>query len=79
MSYKILFFGVLTDITKQSKAELQADGFAKVEDIEHFFVEKYPKFGTYKYKIAVNKQMVEGDYNLSDNDEIAFLPPFAGG
>ena len=30
-------------------------------------------------RIAVNKELIEGDYNFSENDEVAFLPPVTGG
>jgi molybdopterin converting factor small subunit len=31
------------------------------------------------FKVAVNQSIVNADFKLNDNDEVALLPPFAGG
>jgi molybdopterin converting factor small subunit len=33
----------------------------------------------YTYRISVNNELTNEDRTLSDGDEIALLPPFAGG
>ena len=39
----------------------------------------YEKLNVMNYKIAVNQTIVSSDLGLNNNDEIAILPPFAGG
>jgi molybdopterin synthase sulfur carrier subunit len=39
----------------------------------------YEELKNTNYTIAVNQAMSSLDYNIKDQDVIAFLPPFAGG
>lgn len=38
-----------------------------------------PKFSQYQFSIAINKKIVDSVTKLNEGDEIALLPPFAGG
>ena len=38
-----------------------------------------PKFNQYQFSIAINKKLVDSVTKLNEGDEIALLPPFAGG
>ena len=40
---------------------------------------EYPKLKDLNYKFAVNQTLVATNITLKENDEIALLPPFAGG
>jgi molybdopterin synthase sulfur carrier subunit len=42
-------------------------------------LDKFPSLSNYRFQVAVNKERIKGNVLLSDNDEIALLPPFAGG
>ena len=39
----------------------------------------YEELKNANYSIAVNQSISSLDYNIKDQDVIAFLPPFAGG
>jgi len=77
MKVKVLFFGVLSDII--GKTELELNDFSDSDSLESYFIEKFPKIKNYPYRISVNKSFIESKTFFSENDEIAFLPPFAGG
>ncbi len=77
MKIKLLTFGVFGDLTGKSCHELT--GMKTVTDIETYLKESYPETQKFKYKIAVNTKVVDGSKELSDGDEVAILPPFAGG
>jgi len=75
---KVLFFGVLKDITKKDKIEIS--GVKNLSELKRKIFEMYPELSKRKFSIAVNKEIKNGDdIPLKDDDEIALLPPFAGG
>jgi len=57
----------------------QTYNFLNTDELVEYFVEKYPVLRELKYQISVNNAIVSSCVKLADNDEIAFLPPFAGG
>jgi molybdopterin synthase sulfur carrier subunit len=77
MKVKVLFFGVLSEVS--------GTGIKFYEDVKstdhlNFRVsDDFPEMVHYKFKISVNNNIINSDTNLNDGDEIAFLPPFAGG
>lgn len=73
----ILFFGVLADVTGHS--ELNLDDISDTGMLQDVLTEKYPELKKYKYRIAVNQEMVDGKSALSSGDTIAIMPPFNGG
>lgn len=79
MKLKILYFGVLTDLTGKVSEELDAHVVTDINKLADYLHSAYPALGNQKYKIAVNNHIVEGDFPLNNGDEVAFLPPFAGG
>ena len=78
MKLKLLFFGALTDVVSNQQYVIDAVE-TNVSALDASLKSKHPFLNNYKYKIAVNQQIVEGDHSLKDGDEVAFLPPFAGG
>jgi molybdopterin converting factor small subunit len=77
MEIDILFFGELAAIVGAEKMELK-----NIEDtmsLTEFIIEKYPLLKNKTYRIAVNRELVNGKYDLKNGDEVALLPPFAGG
>ncbi len=77
MKVKVTFFGVLTEAAGTNSAELEVKG--TLEELKEKVYERFPKVKNYLFKLAVNEMLVNADTPLSENDEIAFLPPYAGG
>jgi len=77
MKIKVLFFGSLSDIT--GKLSLVVENIENVENLKEKIECEYTEIKNKKYSISVNKQLITNNINLKDNDEVAFLPPFAGG
>jgi sulfur-carrier protein len=80
MRLTIKYFGLLADFThcNEEQVELTADVhtlLALKKWIEH----RFPAFPKTAYSIALNQALCNDDLVLHDDDEIAFLPPFAGG
>lgn len=74
---RVLFFGVLTDVTGCPHLELENFGDSTALD-EHLR-KRFPALQEKTYRLAVNRQLAEGPVPLKAGDEVALLPPFAGG
>jgi molybdopterin converting factor small subunit len=77
MKITVLFFGVLTDIVTRHR--LTIHDVKNVEELKRTLQEKYPDLQRYIYRVFVNKEQVTGNISLKDGDEVAMIPPFAGG
>lgn len=77
MDVNVLFFGVLADVAgTHRKLYRQVGSFS---DLRHRIGDDFPELFHYNFRIAVNNEIIDDDPDLSSGDEIAFLPPFAGG
>ena len=77
MKVKVLFFGVLSEV-----AATGIKIYENVNSIEHLKLrisDDFPEIIHYNYRISLNNEITDSDSPLSDGDEVAFLPPFAGG
>lgn len=74
---KILLFGELTDITKSTSIEIESA--KNVDELKIIVHQKFPSLQNIKYQIAVNSSLISKNISLTETDEIALLPPFAGG
>jgi len=73
----LIYFGSVTDITgiRLEKADVPAT----LNDLNAWLIDRYPGLSALTYRFSVNRQLINGDRQLADGDEIALLPPFAGG
>ena len=77
MEIKVLFFGVLAEVTKTMFKHYT--GISSFSDLMFRIQDEFPEIVHYNYRIAVNSEIINEDPELKNGDEIAFLPPFAGG
>ena len=77
MKNKVLFFGILEDIVG-SKELIISEGNSSDELLKNI-KKQYPELENKTFQIAVNQQIINTNTTLNDGDEIALLPPFAGG
>ncbi len=77
------FFAVLKHLIGKSELSLDVEKGTSLEELLEKLVKDLPplKEGLQEGKIliSVNQEVVERSYLINDGDEIAFLPPFAGG
>lgn len=77
MKIKVLFFGILTEVTGTG-----VKFYEDVNSIEHLkqrVSDDFPEIVHYKFSLSLNNELINNDCQLHDGDEAAFLPPFAGG
>lgn len=75
MTVKI--FGQLADIIKSNS--LNIDEIENTDELINYLQEKYPALKNAKYKVAVNRNIIQNNTALKHDAEIALLPPFSGG
>ena len=77
MQVNIILFGRLTDITGSNKFVVK-----DVKDTNELVIQLqqlYPAFKTAPYILAVEKQIINSNTALADNNTVALLPPYSGG
>ncbi|MCC6581960.1 MAG: MoaD/ThiS family protein [Phycisphaeraceae bacterium] len=77
MSIQIKLFGPLTDVVGSSQLTLSE--IADTESLRKTILAEFPGLNKHAYKIAVGKKIVNENIKLNPGDEVALLPPFAGG
>lgn len=80
MEISVLFFGVLSEVTGMPCKIYK--GIGSYNELRHRMEDDFPGIFNYNFRIAVNREI--RDFGgagpvLNDGDEIACLPPFAGG
>lgn len=77
MKLKVKYFGQIREFTQCNEEIIELPNVHSVDDFRNGIQKKYPSIGDVNYSIAVNQSL--HSTALSDNDEVALLPPFAGG
>jgi molybdopterin converting factor subunit 1 len=80
MTIKILTFGIARDIVGKTLLEFPTTEGLTVAQLKQQLLEKYPRFiNLASLMIAVNTEYGQEDTIIGENDEIALIPPVAGG
>jgi sulfur-carrier protein len=73
----LIYFGSVMDITG-ILAEM-IDSPVTLNELNEMLVSRFPGLSGISYRFSVNRQLTTDNRQLFDGDEIALLPPFAGG
>ena len=76
---KVKYFGMIAEATSRQEEKINVTN-EKLSTILKRLIEKY-NLKPYTLNVAVNKHLISKteEVIVKDNDEIAILPPFAGG
>jgi len=77
MQVKVLFFGVLADVAGTNCKHFR--DVNSMEDLKLRIQDDFPEVVHYNYRISLNNVLTDNDPLLNDSDEVALMPPFAGG
>lgn len=73
---QVLLFGMIAE--KAGVAEVTVEAMS-AHALKHELEQRIPGLDRMSYAIAINRRVVKEDLPLTGSDEIALLPPFAGG
>lgn len=78
MKVSIKYFGMIAETVGRQEEVLELNDNISVSELKHLQIEKYKVQDPESVQVAVNQELDE-ELILKDGDEVAFLPPFAGG
>lgn len=77
---KVLLFGITREIIGKNEISVMDSSIVEVNDLLLQIKEAYPALNKLKsLVVAVNNEYAQGNQKLSDDDEIALIPPVSGG
>ena len=77
MEVKVLFFGVLAEVTGTNFKHFR--NVKSIGDLKLRIQDDFSEVVHYNYRISLNNEIINNDPKLKDGDEVALMPPFAGG
>jgi len=77
MVIKILLYGILAE--KANTKEFTLSDIPSLGKLKEEILKAHPVFSDLKYYLFINHKASTEDAILVDGDEIALIPPFAGG
>jgi molybdopterin converting factor small subunit len=78
MILRFKYFGMIAEALSKKEESLEFNG-RTISDLTSFITTHHPKLESMDFKLAVNQSLVRDNEHLNDNDEVAIIPPFAGG
>ncbi len=80
MQINLKYFGLVADQTKKKDEVIFFEGNSiTLLEVQTRLHEAYPELTSTLYSFAINQTLIHGDSVVNNLDEIALLPPFAGG
>ncbi|WP_406827282.1 MoaD/ThiS family protein [Pedobacter sp. KACC 23697] len=77
MEIEIISFGQITEFISRQKIVI--DGIADTDALKQYLEDQFPALKGTKYKLALNKNIVQRNTEITNQATIAIMPPFSGG
>ncbi|SDR71162.1 MoaD/ThiS family protein [Gramella sp. MAR_2010_147] len=78
MKVRVKYFGMIAESAGRNEEILELEQGFSLKKLKNQQVQKYQIIDPDSVQLAVN-QNLNKEVELKDGDEVAFLPPFAGG
>lgn len=81
MTIKILVFGMAKDLVGGNQISLKVSGdYIYSEELKQVLLTRYPRLReASNFMIAVNQEYSKTNTKITNNDEVAIIPPTNGG
>ena len=79
MKVRLKYFGNIAEMVGASEEVLELNEGANTELLCKLLEERLPHLATSNYRLALNQSIANENVELNESDELALLPPFAGG
>ncbi len=78
---RLLYFAVVRERLRLDEELLELPDGGTVDALLDELSRRHPEIAALRAacKVAVNQELARGDHPLSDGDEVALIPPVAGG
>jgi molybdopterin converting factor small subunit len=73
----LMYFGSVMDATGKPAEKVESP--ETISELNENLHTRYPGLAAISYRYSVNRKLVTENQQLFNGDEIALLPPFAGG
>jgi len=77
MEIEIISFGKIAEFI--ANQQLAVDGVETTAHLKDFLEKEFPQLANIKYKLALNKTIIQETTELKSGDTVALMPPFSGG
>jgi len=77
MEIEIITFGEIAGFLKAQ--QLTVNDIEDTDGLKAYLEQSFPTLANMKYKLAVNKSLIQDNTQLKRNDSVAIMPPFSGG
>ncbi|MBC6111429.1 MoaD/ThiS family protein [Pedobacter fastidiosus] len=77
MEIELLSFGKIAEFITVKR--LMLDGISDTDGLKKHLEDKFPQLSEMKYKLAVDKRIIQENTILQNKAIIAIMPPFSGG
>lgn len=77
MEIEIISFGQIAEFIDNQKVDF--DGIADTDNFKQYIEHQFPALKGMKYKLALNKNIVQENTEITKKAVIAIMPPFSGG
>ena len=77
MKIDIMAFGKISEFIQNQ--EMDIVNIDNMDKLKQYLEQSFPQLAGIKYKLALNKDVVQTNLKLSNKDSIAIMPPFSGG
>ena len=77
MELEIISFGKIAEVIQSQ--QLKIPDVSNTEELKIYLEKSFPLLSKMKYKLALNKTIVQENLELKNNDTVAIMPPFSGG
>ncbi|MFT5600435.1 MAG: molybdopterin converting factor small subunit [Flavobacteriales bacterium] len=78
MNITVKYFGMAAETTGKNLEVISTEA-KNLKEAKQLLLTLYPSLKGITFQIALNQSFAEDSTSLNDNDELALLPPFAGG
>ncbi|PWS26026.1 molybdopterin synthase sulfur carrier subunit [Pedobacter yonginense] len=77
MEIQLLSFGKIAEIITVKHVNIE--GISDTDGLKSHLEAQFPELKNVKYKLAVNKLIVQSNTSLTHHATVAIMPPFSGG
>ena len=70
-------FGKISEFIQNQ--EMDISNIYNTDELKQYLEQSFQELAGMKYKLALNKDVVQTNMELTNKDTIAIMPPFSGG